>query len=132
MGTRAGRAALALLMCVLLMPFFPWPDRRHTWDRPAAVIRSFSPTTTSGIPPGSWGRAKTDYPLLGHYASSDPAVVREHIRAARAAGIEGFIVSWKHEPRLDEPLAVLVEEARAAEFKLVLLYQGLDFEEEPA
>ncbi|MDQ2942457.1 MAG: hypothetical protein M3R21_02150 [Candidatus Dormibacteraeota bacterium] len=81
--------------------------------------------------PGSWQRAKTDYPLVGRYASSDPVVVREHIRAARAAGIDGFIVSWKHEARLDEPLAVLVDEARRQDFKLVLLYQGLDFQRNP-
>ena len=77
--------------------------------------------------PSSWERAKTDYPLLGRYASSDPIVVAEHIREARDAGIDGFIVSWKHEPRLDAPLAVLVDEARRQDFKLVLLYEGLDF-----
>src|SRR2546423_6067510 len=58
--------------------------------------------------PGSWDRAKTDLPLLGAYDSADPAVIAQHIRWAREAGISGFIVSWKHEPRLDAPLALLV------------------------
>lgn len=133
LGRRPRRAVLGLLICVSLMPFS------------VAAIAPGAPRiapASSGDPlvlayyyiwysPGSWDRAKTDYPLLGRYASSDPAIVREHIRAARAAGIDGFIVSWKHEPRLDEPLAVLVEEARRQHFKLVLLYQGLDFERNP-
>ena len=133
MRTRAGRAALAVLICVSLMPFSL--DRIAPGTPRIAEASSGDPLVLAyyyiWYTPGSWGRAKTDYPLLGHYASSDPAVVREHIRAARAAGIEGFIVSWKHEPRLDEPLAVLVEEARRQNFKLVLLYQGLDFERNP-
>jgi len=81
--------------------------------------------------PGSWDRAKTDLPLLGAYDSADPAVVAQHIRWAREAGINGFIVSWKHEARLDAPLALLVDEARRQNFKLILLYEGLDFQRNP-
>jgi hypothetical protein len=131
-GRGARSAAVALLICGSLMPFSvvaiaPGAPRiaRATSD---PLVLAYYYIWYS---PGSWDRAKTDYPLLGRYASSDPLVVREHIRAARAAGIDGFIVSWKHEPRLDEPLAVLVEEARRQDFKLVLLYQGLDFERNP-
>ena len=43
----------------------------------------------------SWRRAKTDYPLLGRYSSDDRSVLRRHVRWAKDAGIEGFIVSWK-------------------------------------
>jgi hypothetical protein len=80
---------------------------------------------------GSWDRAKTDLPTLGAYASSDPAVIAQHVAWAKAAGIDALIVSWKHEPRLDAPLATLVEAARAQGLKLVLLYQGLDFSRNP-
>lgn len=80
---------------------------------------------------GSWDRAKSDLPALGPYSSADPAVIAQHVAWAKAAGIDGFIVSWKHEPRLDEPLATLVEAARKADLGLVLLYQGLDFFRQP-
>ncbi len=33
-------------------------------------------------------------PLIGYYNSNDPDVVRWHIRLAKAAGIEAFLVSW--------------------------------------
>jgi hypothetical protein len=45
--------------------------------------------------PSSWNRVKIDYPSLGRYSSDDENVMRRHIELARAAGIEGFIVSWK-------------------------------------
>ena len=79
----------------------------------------------------SWERAKIDLPVLGPYASSDPAVIAQHVAWARAAGIDALIVSWKHEPRLDGPLATLVESARGAGLRLILLYQGLDFARQP-
>lgn len=81
--------------------------------------------------PSSWNRAKTDYPALGRYSSDERSVMRRHIRWAKAAGIEGFIVSWKSTPTLDPRLAKLVEVARQERFKLALIYQGLDFEREP-
>jgi len=33
-------------------------------------------------------------PLIGFYDSDDPAVVRWHMRLAKAAGIDAFLVSW--------------------------------------
>ena len=80
---------------------------------------------------GSWDRAKTDLPRLGTYSSADPKVIAQHITWAREAGIDGFIVSWKHEARLDVPLQRLIAEAQRQQFKLILLYQGLDFDREP-
>jgi len=79
----------------------------------------------------SWERAKTDFPLLGRYSSDDPQVIRQHIRWAKAAGITGFIVSWKNTEKLDRRLAQLVQLAEAEDFKLSLIYQGLDFERDP-
>jgi hypothetical protein len=81
--------------------------------------------------PASWERAKTDYPLLGRYGSDDAAVMLEHVRSAQAAGIDGFIVSWKSTSALDRRLEQLMEVAAQANFKLWIIYQGLDFERRP-
>ena len=75
----------------------------------------------------AWARAKKDYPLLGRYGSSDASVMRQHIRWAKAAGVQGFIVSWRHTAALDPRLAELVRVAAEERFKLVVIYQGLDF-----
>ena len=80
---------------------------------------------------GSWDRAKTDMPILGAYSSSSRQVMREHIEWAKSAGIDGFIVSWKSTEKLDARLRQLVEVARDADFKLAIIYQGLDFDRNP-
>ena len=81
--------------------------------------------------PESWDRAKRDLPLLGRYSSDDREVMRQHIRWAMAAGIDGFIVSWKDTDVLSGRLELLIEEAQKEEFKLAIIYQGLDFERKP-
>jgi len=104
------------------------------------VVASDEPTTNP--PPllayyyiwfdeNSWNRAKTDYPLLGRYSSDDRAVMQKHIEWAKAAGIDGFLVSWKHTERLDRRLAQLIDVAAANNFKLGIVYEGLDFERQP-
>jgi hypothetical protein len=80
---------------------------------------------------GSWARAKEDLPALGRYDSDDRAAVRQHMAWLQQAGVDGLIVSWKHEDRLDAPLKIVIEEANKAGIELVLLYQGLDFERQP-
>ncbi len=79
----------------------------------------------------SWNRAKTDYPLIGRYSSDEHQVMRQHVRWAKAAGIEGFVVSWKSEPKLNERLEALMQIAGEEDFKLAIIYQGLDFERRP-
>jgi hypothetical protein len=79
----------------------------------------------------SWNRAKSDTPLLGTYSSDDAAVMRQHVTWARAAGIDGFIVSWKNTTTLDKRLDALVAIAREQGFKLSIIYQGLDFSRAP-
>ncbi len=81
--------------------------------------------------PTSWNRAKTDYPVLGRYDSGDANVMRKQIRWAKQSGIDGFIVSWKSTPSLDQRLATLVRVADEERFKLGIIYQGLDFERHP-
>jgi hypothetical protein len=79
----------------------------------------------------SWDRAKTDTPLLGTYTSDDLAVMRQHILEAKAAGITGFIVSWKSTDVLNRRLQQLAEVAQQENFKLSIIYQGLDFNRNP-
>jgi hypothetical protein len=79
----------------------------------------------------SWDRAKTDYPLLGRYSSSNVDVMRQHIQWAKAAGITGFIVSWKSTDKLNPRLQKLIQVADEEKFKLAIIYQGLDFSRKP-
>lgn len=79
----------------------------------------------------SWDRAKTDYPLLGRYSSDDRGVMLQHIRWAKEAGIDGFIVSWKSTEKLDRRLRLLVELSAQENFKLLIIYEGLDFYRDP-
>lgn len=81
--------------------------------------------------PSSWDRAKTDYPILGRYSSDDSHVMEQHIQWAKRAGIDGFIVSWKSNDKLNSRLAKLVEVADREDFKLTIIYQGLDFDRNP-
>ncbi len=79
----------------------------------------------------SWDRAKSDYPLLGRYSSDNIDVMRQHIQWAKAAGIKGFIVSWKSTDKLNQRLEQLVQVANEENFKLAIIYQGLDFNRDP-
>lgn len=81
--------------------------------------------------PTSWDRAKNDLPLLGRYSSDEPSVMEAHARDAKSAGIDGFLVSWKHTPDLDRRLDLMVEVARDHGLKLGIIYQGLDFFRRP-
>ena len=57
--------------------------------------------------------------------------MRQHVAWAKRAGIDGFIVSWKSTPVLNRRLERLAEVADAEHFKLLVIYQGLDFYREP-
>lgn len=81
--------------------------------------------------PQSWLRAKSDTPLLGHYSSDDAEVMRQHIRWAKASGIDGFIVSWKSTFKLDRRLSQLIDIAEQEGFWLWIIYQGLDYNRMP-
>ena len=80
---------------------------------------------------GSWNRAKADYPLLGNYSSDDTEIMRQHIRWAKAAGINGFIISWKSTDKLNSRLDQMIKLADLENFKLAIIYQGLDFDRRP-
>ena len=120
-------AAVLLLSGLVTVPVPTEPAYAAPAPEPVPVLAHyyiwFNPT--------SWSRAKIDYPLLGRYSSDDEQIMRQHVQMAKAAGIGGFMVSWKHTPQLDERLAKLVEVARAESFRLGIVYQGLDFAREP-
>jgi phospholipase C len=141
-----GSLALALLFVRRPAP----AGRRHAAGLVAsvlvavAILTATDPPARAAGPPdplfayyyiwfnaSSWDRAKIDYPLLGPYSSDEREVMRTHIRWAKRAGIDGFIVSWKSTPVLNRRLRRLTEVAEAERFKLLVIYQGLDFEREP-
>ncbi|SCL34995.1 Glycosyl hydrolase family 71 [Micromonospora pallida] len=158
-GGRSGAAVAVTALLALLAPV-PVADRpasaAPTRTTPATVSAQATPIAMSAqaasagmsaqaasaeVPvlayyyiwfnPTSWNRAKTDYPTLGRYSSDDTEILRRHVRMAKAAGIDGFLVSWKHTPQLDARLAALVDIARRESFKLGIVYQGLDFARDP-
>jgi hypothetical protein len=57
--------------------------------------------------------------------------MRQHIRWAKEAGINGFIVSWKATDVLNRRLDQLATIAEEENFKLAVIYQGLDFNRNP-
>jgi hypothetical protein len=68
--------------------YYAWyetaPGPRNMW-----TVWNGDKTTNSVAKP----RSKAQ-PLIGYYDSDDQAVVRWHIKLAKAAGIEAFLVSW--------------------------------------
>jgi Glycosyl hydrolase family 99 len=112
----------------------------HT--QPAATVISTGSTSPSNPIPTlayyyiwfdttSWDRAKLDYPLLGRYSSDDRSVMDQQVKWAKAAGITGFIVSWKSTDVLNRRLEQLIEVAEQENFKLALIYEGLDYSRNP-
>lgn len=81
--------------------------------------------------PQSWNRAKIDYPQLGQYSSDDESVIRQHIAWAKDAGIDGFIVGWKSTKKLNARLEKILSIADTEAFKIILIYQSLDFSRDP-
>ncbi len=133
------RAVLAIA-CSAALLVATGVDREPTHRAAAATTSGRS--AVAGHPPvlayyyiwfdtSSWRRAKTDYPAVGRYSSDDADVMREQVRLAKRAGINGFIVSWKHTPTLDRRLEQLIGIAEEERFKLAIIYQGLDFQRRP-
>ena len=130
------RRIVTVIVLVLLIASLAIVPALAVGDRPAGRR-----TTGTRVPvlafyyiwfdAGSWDRAKIDYPAIGRYSSDDPTVIREQIRAAKDAGIDGFIVSWKSTPTNNRRLRLLMTIAAEEQFKLAMIYQGLDFSRQP-
>jgi hypothetical protein len=134
-----------------LLALLCWSGPAIAGSSAAAVIAApqqpATPSPTAGLPSlhhppslayyyiwythASWGRAKSDYPSLGRYSSDDRKVMQLHVAMAQHAGLDGFLVSWKASKSLDSRLATLVSVARAAHFRLGIIYEGLNFQRNP-
>jgi hypothetical protein len=86
----------ASLAIVLTMPL----AALHAADRKPALWAVYYAWYQTGGKSSMWTidgttkpRSKAD-PLVGYYDSDDPEVVRWHVRLAKAAGIDAFLVSW--------------------------------------
>jgi hypothetical protein len=79
----------------------------------------------------SWNRAKQDFPVAGKYSSDDPHVLRNQVRQAQAAGIGGFLTSWKRTDVLDRRLDLLLRVAGDERFGVGVVYEALDFGRRP-
>jgi hypothetical protein len=134
--TRGGRGAAAVLAVLGALLAFAALSPSGTLVAPAhAALRDGQAPLFAyyyiWYTPSSWDRAKRDYPLAGRYSSDERAVMRDHIRAAKDAGIDGWFVSWKSTEPLNARLEKLVRIAEQEHFKLAIIYQGLDFERKP-
>lgn len=117
-----------LLILALAMPIIGGNATVSATTRPDVPVLAYY---YIWFTPDSWNRAKLDLPLLGPYSSDDEAVMRLHVQWAKAVGIDGFIVSWKHTSPLSHRLAMLVQIAAEEDFKLTMIYEGLDFYRHP-
>ena len=93
----AMRRALLTLLTVVLLALTPLaassaagPQAQAGGSSVPTLAYFYQWFTTS-----SWDRAKVDYPMAGRYSSDDVSVMRRQVAQAKAAGIDGFIVSWK-------------------------------------
>lgn len=76
-----------------------------------------------------WHMHKKDHPLKpfpGNYNSANPAVIKWQIQRAQAAGITGFIVSWKNNATYQQIVPLLEKAAQQRHFKLAMSYESLN------
>jgi len=83
--------------------YYPWYTTR-SWDEPYMA----------------------DRPLMGRYSSDDPNAIRLHIRLAKAAGIDGFAVSWWGPgTNTDRNLRRVLEIAAEEGFRVAAYFESL-------
>ena len=141
----ASRAADAPRRVPMFAAYYVWystaagPHARWSgWGgagKPSAFNPSGHDPDRSTFPPHLRDIASAAYPLIGPYDSDDPEVVRWHIRLAKAAGIEAFMVSWwgpgtwQDVPRLTETAfeKVVLPIAREEGFKVALMDETAQF-----
>jgi hypothetical protein len=130
----AGSAAAAPARPMVFAAYYIWyatgthPSAawRH-WTHPdvARLHGDGNPLARPGDPP----LASNAYPLAGLYSSRDPAIAEWHMRLARAAGIDAFLVSWwGGSQETDETFAtVTLPAAERTGFKVALLDELAQF-----
>ncbi len=109
--TPGGRPAVPALV---LSFYYPWWGRA---DGPSGKWYHWNPTTAR--------HDVTDTPVLGLYDSNDSAVVRQHIRWAKEAGIDAFVSSWWGPTSFeDHSLQVLLAVAQQEHFKVSIILEN--------
>jgi Glycosyl hydrolase family 99 len=81
-----------------------------------------------------WSTNKLDHPVRpmpGNYDSADPAVIDWQMGQAKAAGISGFIVSWKDTATYRKILPEVEAAAGRDNFKLAMEYETLNASRHP-
>ena len=84
---------------------------------------------------GCWDPVPTgeDPSPLGRYESADAAVVRDHVARAKAAGLDGFVISWighyadgPANDKTDAVLGMLLDEAaRVGDFQIAVDFEPI-------
>lgn len=98
---------------LVLAFYYPWYGRP---DGPSGKWYHWNPATPR--------HNSTDTPVLGWYDSNDTVVVRQHVRWAKAAGIDGFISSWWGPTSFeDRSLRVLLRVAEQEGFRVTALVE---------
>jgi hypothetical protein len=77
------------------------------------------------VAPGRLDLGAADYPAGGPYDSRDPALVAAQLDAARAAGLDGFVVSWwGRESEEARAFGTLLAAARPTGLRLAPYYEA--------
>jgi glycoprotein endo-alpha-1,2-mannosidase len=99
---------------LVLAFYYPWYGRL---DGPSARWYHWAPNGPL--------YASTNTPALGMYDSNDSTVVRQHIRWAKAAGIDGFISSWWGPRSFEErSLGTLLGVAEQENFRVTVIVES--------
>jgi len=104
-----------------------WRHWRHPrLAGPAARVLGFrDPRRTAG--PDRLDLAATHYPLDGPYDSRDPTVAGRQLALARAAGLDGFVVSWwGRESEEAQAFGLLLPLAQQAGLALAPYYEAAE------
>ncbi len=130
---RAVPGALPPLVLAVHYPWYGTPDgptgRWRHWNHarlamPAGRVLGFHDPRRP-LAAGRLDIGATHYPAGGPYDSRDPGLIRAQIGAARAAGIDGFVVSWwGRESAEARGFAALLAAAGASGFRLVPYYEA--------
>ena len=84
---------LAILLLVPVLPLHAAERKPALWAVYYAWYQTHGKSSMWTVDGTAKPRSKAQ-PLIGYYDSDDPEVVRWHIRLAKAAGIDAFLVSW--------------------------------------
>lgn len=130
---------------MLLANYYTWystgtgPNKTWThWITHAKANKILEEARATGKVPATFAQneiASTLYPLVGLYDSNDPEIVRWHIRLAKAAGIDAFLVdwwgpgNWQRVPGLTQQVfeKLILPIAKEENFKVALLDEPVQF-----